>query len=188
MIYFIIGASASGKTASISYLKDLLPKFSIYDFDEIGVPENADKKWRHQATEDWLRKCIDEKQIYPNVCLCGQMVLGEILACPSAKDIKNVNIIFLDCNDEVRLERLEKRNMIFDQDQKNWISWLRNHHKNPQWQQHVIKDTAWDEMRFNRWDGLIAWDEVANIYFIETSHLSISDVAQRIRDIIDVSN
>lgn len=26
-----------------------------HDFDYIGVPENADKKWRQKSTEQWLQ-------------------------------------------------------------------------------------------------------------------------------------
>ena len=27
----------------------------FYDFDDIGVPENADKKWRQETTEAWIK-------------------------------------------------------------------------------------------------------------------------------------
>lgn len=38
-LYFIGGASGSGKTAVIPYLKELLSEhFAVYDFDDIGVP------------------------------------------------------------------------------------------------------------------------------------------------------
>ena len=48
---------------------------SIYDFDDIGVPEGADKKWRQESTEKWLQKLLKEDK---DACLLGQMVLGEI--------------------------------------------------------------------------------------------------------------
>lgn len=44
-LYFIAGASGSGKTAIIPHLKELWGKrIAVYDFDEIGVPKDADTK------------------------------------------------------------------------------------------------------------------------------------------------
>jgi uridine kinase len=44
-LYFIGGASGSGKTAVMPYLKELLKDdIAVYDFDDIGVPQGADKK------------------------------------------------------------------------------------------------------------------------------------------------
>lgn len=53
-LYFIGGASGSGKTAVMIYLKELLK-------DAIGVPEGADKKWRQKSTEKWLQKLLKTK-------------------------------------------------------------------------------------------------------------------------------
>jgi uridine kinase len=44
-LYFIGGASGSGKTAVMPHLQELLGNgIAVYDFDDIGVPEGADKK------------------------------------------------------------------------------------------------------------------------------------------------
>lgn len=46
-LYFIGGASGSGKTAIMPELQKILgSEIKVYDFDDIGVPEGADKKWR----------------------------------------------------------------------------------------------------------------------------------------------
>ena len=43
-LYFIGGASGSGKTAVMPHLKELLKDgIAVYDFDDSGVPEGADK-------------------------------------------------------------------------------------------------------------------------------------------------
>jgi hypothetical protein len=50
--YFIGGVSGSGKTAIIPDLKKILGNsITVYDFDDIGVPDGADKKWRQESTE-----------------------------------------------------------------------------------------------------------------------------------------
>ena len=72
-LYFIGGASGSGKTAVIPYLKELFSDDAVYDFDYIGVPENADKIWRQESTEKWLQKLLAKEE---DAILLGQMVLG----------------------------------------------------------------------------------------------------------------
>jgi uridine kinase len=60
--FFVGGASGSGKTAIIKDLKQIIGNsVSIYDFDNIGVPKNADKKWRQESTEKWLRRVLQRK-------------------------------------------------------------------------------------------------------------------------------
>lgn len=141
--YFVAGASGSGKTAIIPDLKKILPSsITIYDFDDLGVPEGADKRWRQESTEKWLERLLKDDK---DVCLIGQIVLGEILACPSAKQIKQVNFCLLDVNDFERLKRLKRRNTYgADQNMLNWSSWLRIHHYDPQWMQSVLKENCWD--------------------------------------------
>ena len=91
-LYFIGGASSSGKTAVMPHLKELFGDgIAVYDFDDTGVPEDADKKWRQEPAEKWLQKLLSEDK---DACLLGQIVLGEILSCPSAKQIdKGLTIV-----------------------------------------------------------------------------------------------
>ena len=62
-IYFVAGASGSGKTAIMPDLKKMLgDAISVYDFDDIGVPDGADKRWRQESTEKWLQKLLKENK------------------------------------------------------------------------------------------------------------------------------
>jgi hypothetical protein len=45
-----------------------------------------------------------------DVCLLGQIVLGEILASPSAAKLDGINFYLLDVSDFERIQRLKKRN------------------------------------------------------------------------------
>lgn len=178
-IYFVAGASGSGKSAIISDLQKMFgTKITLYDFDSIGVPKDADKKWRQEATEKWIQKLITENN---DVCLLGQIVLGELLACPSINKIPKINYCFLDVHDFERVKRLKKRNAYgMDQNMLNWSSWLRVHHQDPSWQQHVIKNDAWSKLDFSNWDDLIAWPEKIEIKIIDTTNLSVEQVAQKV--------
>ncbi len=177
--YFIAGASGSGKTAIIETLKQTLENTIVYDFDDIGVPNDADKKWRQEVTEKWLQKLLQENK---DVCLLGQMVLGEILACPSAKQISKINFCLLDVTDFERINRLRQRNTYgIEQNMLNWASWLRMHHQDPQWEQHVIKDDYWKNLNFNRWSKLNNWGSLADLKILDTTKLSIDEVASEVK-------
>lgn len=181
MIYFVAGASGSGKTAIIEDLKNILAnKMLVYDFDDIGVPKDADKKWRQKSTEQWIQRLSQEKQ---DVCLLGQIVLGEILACPSAKHLDKINFCLLDVTDYERIIRLKNRNTYdIDQNMLNWSSWLRMHHQDPKWMQQVVKDDCWDGLDFSVWEHLENWDNKVNIRILDTSNRSISQVAKLVSD------
>ncbi len=178
MLFFIVGASGSGKTACITSLKELLPNSNIQDFDDIGTPENADARWRQEATERWLQKYFEESGSYDSYCICGQAVLGEILACPTSLKIPKINICLLDVADIERINRLQNRGtFVADQNMLNWAAWLRMHHHDPQWEQHVIKNDAWSELNFALWDKHDRWNQLARTFTIDTTSLSISEVA-----------
>lgn len=183
MIYFICGASGSGKTACIEDLQKQLPKYKIYDFDDIGVPENADKVWRQESTEKWIKKLINEPQ---PTCLVGQMVLGEIISAPSAKELKTINCIFLDCNDIERINRLKKRNTYgVSQDTLNWSAWLRMHFRDLRWEPHVIQENCASIMNFDELNRQDHWLDRIMVNHIDTSFLSIQQVVARIKEIIN---
>lgn len=196
-LYFIGGASGSGKTAVMPHLKELLgDDIAVYDFDDIGVPEGADKKWRGESTEKWLQKLLNEGK---DACLLGQIVLGEILSCPSAKHIDKINFCLLDASDFERIGRLktrlrqgsggqerntdlstEARRAQVDQNMLNWSAWLRMHHQDPQWAPHVLKEDCWNELSFSPWDQLEAWDRKAFVKIFDTTRLTINQVAESI--------
>lgn len=177
--YFVVGASGSGKSSIAEDLSRLLgPDFSIFDFDVIGVPAYADRKWRQRTTEIWLQKLLQEKN---DVVLLGQMVLGELVACPSASKLGTLKVCFLDVTDIERIKRLKKRNTHgVDQHTLNWAAWLRVHHQDPQWQQHVIKEESWDGLHFDRWDTHTKWDQLASVYMVDTTHSTIPEVARKV--------
>lgn len=182
-LFFVAGASGSGKTSILKNLQEVLGgSFAVYDFDDIGIPENADTKWRQESTEKWLQKLLSNGE---NACLLGQIVLGEILACPSARKMGKINFCLLDVSDFERIQRLKKRNTYgADQNMLNWASWLRMHHQDPQWAQHVLKEDCWKNLDFSSWDTLQSWDSLAHVRLIDTTKLSVSEVAATVARLI----
>ena len=179
MLYIITGASGSGKTACLPYLKEQLRTYEVVDFDDIGVPENADKIWRQESTEKWLQRYLSQNK--PMV-ICGQMVTGEIISCPSFTKLDGVRILLLVCSDLERIARLKKRGTYgANQDTLNWSAWLSMHHHDPQWEQHVIKENAWEIMDFSRLEKLTSWQEtLGRVHIINTSDMTVEQVSGQI--------
>ncbi len=77
-LYVVGGASGSGKTAILPTLQKLVgTAMTVYDFDDIGVPENADKRWRQQSTDAWLQKIIQDGH---SGCLLGQAAVARFFS------------------------------------------------------------------------------------------------------------
>jgi hypothetical protein len=177
-VYFVSGASGSGKTAVINELKKINPNMELYDFDEIGVPKVFPEHWRKKETEKWLERVLKGDN---DVCLLGQTVLGEILACPSINKLDKINYCLLDCSDEERARRLNSRGDGVDiSNMLGWASWMREHCVNPQHDQAVIVDNTWEKLDFSSWQNLDSWHSVANVKNVDTTDMSIEEVAKSI--------
>lgn len=98
-IYFIIGANGVGKTTLLSHVRNLLSEhsFKLHDFDERGVPDNADKNWRINETDYWIQLGEENKKKDISTIICG-------FSKPEEID-KRAEIILLD----VDANSLEKR-------------------------------------------------------------------------------
>ena len=86
-------------------------------------------------------------------------------------------------DDFERMQRLKKRNIGgVDQNMLNCSSWLRMHHQDPQWMQHVLKENCWHDLDCNTWDRLSNWDSKASVKILDTTGLTINRVAERVAD------
>ncbi len=102
-IYFVIGANGVGKTTLLSHLVTLLSQgvFELHDFDERGVPDNADKIWRISETNYWISRGEENKRKGVSTVICGFSKPEEIG--------ERAEIILLDVNAESLEKRLRGR-------------------------------------------------------------------------------
>ncbi len=109
-VFFVIGANGVGKTTTLNFLKNkpLVSYFSVYDFDERGVPDNADSEWRKSETEYWLHLGIENKKQKKNTVICGFMKPEEIEEI-SQKLMEKPTVIFLDADANSISERVKSR-------------------------------------------------------------------------------
>jgi len=186
MLLFITGASGSGKTAVIPGLRKRLPEFEIHDFDERGVPDDADTRWRQEQTEYWINKAIENQRLGKDTVISGGAVYGEILACPSITQIDHLGVCLLDCDDIVRLDRLRKyRGQEPDMDILAWAAWLRVHAVDPGWCQYVIMNDSYPSMRWENWRDWQRGDPRWQQTVIDTGRKKIEQITADVARWID---
>src|SRR6516164_1175803 len=103
MMFFVTGASGSGKSACLPGLQAALPRIEWHDFDEFGVPSPCPRGWRARTTERWLRVGLHNQERGQDTGVVGGAIMGEILACQSAPQLDNIYVTLLDCHDVARL-------------------------------------------------------------------------------------
>lgn len=126
-IFFITGTSGSGKSTLVKLLKGRLSKtlFEVYDFDENGVPSDADESWRRKNTDYWLVKAQENAVQKKSTIICGVTVPSEILSSLKKPDLP-IYFGFIKIADETIRQRLKARkwDARLIQDNINWAHYL----------------------------------------------------------------
>ncbi len=109
MIYFITGSSGVGKSTLVKELKGRLPDgFAVYDFDEVGVPLDADQSWRLETTRKWIKTAKQNNLKNISTIIIGLIHPDEVNEIAGVEDV-SVSYIML----EVENGELEKRLLAF---------------------------------------------------------------------------
>lgn len=136
-LYFITGASGSGKTTAVENLeKKNLPNIKTFYFDNIGVPSESEmiekygsgENWQKETTKRWVKEIKDNYLQDNTVILDGQMKIAFIEEACKEFGLENYEIILIDCSDEERKKRLESRGQfeLYNSDMINWSKYLRD--------------------------------------------------------------
>ena len=135
-IFFLIGASGSGKTTATKELERRgLANFKILYFDSIGVPSIEEMEVKHGGPEEWQKiKTIEWVKVIKRDFLSDTHVLFDGQTRPSFIEkachnngIKEFEVILFDCSDEERKRRLVARGQanLADENMMNWARYLR---------------------------------------------------------------
>ncbi len=109
-IYFVTGVNGAGKSTIVPLLKKKLSSsFLIYDFDEVGVPENVDAKWRQDTTAYWMDIAIKNSKNNVKTVVCGLTKPSEVHEIKKSKKNLRVKIACLDLYAKDIEKRLKKR-------------------------------------------------------------------------------
>ncbi|MEU4155300.1 hypothetical protein [Actinoplanes sp. NPDC026670] len=182
MLLTVSGSSCSGKTTTVRACGPV-EGLVWHDFDEIGVPGDADVVWRQRSLEGWIRRALGYQAAGLDMLLTGQSPLGEVLACPSAPELNGIAACLLDVDDEVRRQRLAQRDPgRWDAGATEafigWAQWQRAHAADPDHRPEVIMNGGWDQMRWAR-------PETWSVSVIDTTGRTVQESAAELRRWID---
>jgi hypothetical protein len=185
MLLTIAGSSCSGKTTAGRACAGL-PGLVVHDFDEIGVPADADLRWRQRSLEHWLRRVLEYQSTGVDVLLLGQSPLGEVLSAPSAVHLDGIAAALLDVADDERLRRLERRDPgTWDAEAQRrflgWARWHRAHAADPRHHPEILTTNGWAEMAWDRWAGWTADDPRWAVTVIDTTDRTPARSATEVR-------
>ena len=109
-IFFIIGVNGVGKSTLIPFLRSSLDgaKFVVHDFDERGVPNNADKNWRASETFHWMKTGKTNTGKGISTIICGFSKPQEIIDAAAKLD-GEPKVCLLDANADVISQRILSR-------------------------------------------------------------------------------
>lgn len=137
-IYFITGASGTGKSTMVDALRKTHGDWIFYQFDSMGIPSSEKmieecgsvEKWQMKRTEQWIGHILD-KSHENTVVFEGQVDISFIHQAFQKNNYKNYEIILLDCNRDEMNRRLVQRNQpeLQSEQMDNWLSYLRNQAK-----------------------------------------------------------
>lgn len=185
MLLKLTGSSCSGKTTLAYAAADRLAQIAVHDFDELGVPEGADRNWRHRMTEMWVRRALEYQDRGIDLLLSGQSPLGEVLAAPSAPLLDGIAVCLVDVDDPVRRARLAERDAGRWDSQATdaflgWAEWHRKHAVDPSHRPGVIIDDSWPEMVWRRWTGWNAGDVRWRTQLLDTTDRPVTESVEQV--------
>ncbi|MGW1053478.1 hypothetical protein [Streptomyces sp. NPDC002521] len=184
MLFMLTGSSCSGKTTLAYATAGRLGKIAVHDSDELGVPEDANRHWRHRMTEQWVRRALDYQDRGIDLLLSAQSPLGELLAVPSAPLLDGIAVCLVDVAPSVRRARLVERDPGRWSTQAidsylRWAAWHRKHALDPSHRPDVIIEDGWPEMAWHRWTGWHSGDPRWCTQLLDTTDNSVTEsVAQ----------
>ena len=189
VLFLLFGSSGAGKTYALNELRMRgIADLAIHEFDETGVPAEADTAWRHDRNEAWLRRGLDYQAEGVDLLLAGQTPFGEVLAAKSGPQFEAISACLIDCSDTVREARLRTRGTDWFeraggsmQDYLNWADWMRHHATDPTWMPEVIRpENSTAEMQWHRWSAWEAGDPRWRVHAVDTTTLPVERVADEL--------
>jgi hypothetical protein len=186
MLFLLTGSSGAGKSSVLVELPGLVDDVLPLDVDELRPPPDVVRAWWQEQVEALVRRAVDAQRLGVDAIIAGWTPLGEILAAPSAVDLKGIAAMLLDCDDGTRRARLARRASTGDwwggeesiSKSLHAAAWMRGHALDPQWQQYVLRFGAWDGMRWERWADWRIGDRRWAVEPLDTTLLSVVEVAE----------
>ena len=135
-LFFLIGASGSGKTTSAKILENKkVPNLKIFYFDSVGVPSSeamikeygSIDEWQRAKTIEWVKRIKNNYLATKNVILDAQTRPSFIEEACKKTGIILFETILFDCKDSTRKARLIARghSELANDSMMNWARYLK---------------------------------------------------------------
>lgn len=138
-LFFLIGASGAGKTTTVKKLEKNQPENLAIcysdNYNNERVPSFDEMIKEYGSTEEWQKaNTIKQVQDIKDNLLRDKSVFFDIQSRPSfiqeacdLAGIEDFKIILFDCNDEIRIKRLNQRKQpeLANEQMMNWAKYLR---------------------------------------------------------------
>lgn len=110
-LFIITGVNGIGKSSIIPELKNTLDSgnFAIHDFDERGVPDNADREWRESEMKYWITIAKQNLDEDISTVLCGFVKTSDIMFALEGNPDIEVSVCILDASPETISKRISSR-------------------------------------------------------------------------------
>lgn len=176
-LFIITGVNGIGKSTIIPELKDKLnsTNFVVHDFDERGVPDNANSEWRKSEMKHWFT--IAEHNISKNLStiVCGFMKMSDIkYALENGHSIKP-SVCVLDASPETISNRILSRYLT----PESRTELERTTGKTPE---KFVSDNMWVSLKFREEANECAY------YVLNTNEQSPDKVATNVIAWINIKN
>lgn len=169
-IFLITGVNGIGKSILMSQLKNKLEGdiFNIHDFDERGVPDNADREWRQSETLYWVSVGKENINNVRGTVICGFMKFPEIENALSQLGV-DAHICLLDADEKTISRRILGRYP----DPESMAELERTTGKTPE---KFAMDNVWVSSKFRQ------EAKEKDYLIVDTSKLSPEEVGQKVVD------
>jgi dephospho-CoA kinase len=133
-MYFVIGASGSGKTSVVRHLENArLPGLRTFFFDSIGVPSpqemivgwGSGENWQRTKTIEWVARIKPELETSIAI-LDGQTRPQFVSEACEIDRLTSYRIILIHCSDVIRRARLFERGQpeLANDQMMQWAAYL----------------------------------------------------------------
>jgi hypothetical protein len=186
VLFLLSGSSGSGKSTLLDLIESRVGNLELHELGERAAePWNGQPRWRSDLTEQWLREAVDLETAGRDL-LVTELVLGEVLAAPSAVELDGIAACLVDCTDEERLRRIADRAPEEEYDAHRlwdfvaWGVWLRFHHADPRFFAGPILGDADPAYRWKRWERWTAGDPRWRVFRLDTTGQTPQESAERL--------
>jgi hypothetical protein len=159
-LFLLSGASCTGKSTVCLELVSRLPECVCLETDILWGAVNATPDDGYRSYRDmWLRVAKNIGQAGRPVLLCGSAVPEQFESCPERRYFSDIQMMALVCEAAELVRRLRAR---------------------PGWRKSGDGSFVQAMVDFNRWFGANAAQSRPPIALLDTTHLSISETADRV--------